>query len=66
MIYVLYISFIETCSWRADSTRCYPGTCSNEIATTCKCLDGFGGHHCDQSKRISISTNYSNNRNLFN
>lgn len=45
---------LETCSWRADSKRCYPGTCSKEIATSCKCLDGFGGpdHNCDHSKYI--------------
>ncbi|CAG2190381.1 unnamed protein product [Mytilus edulis] len=44
---------IQTCSWRTDSTRCYPGTCGKEISTSCKCLDGFGGHHCDHIIRNS-------------
>ncbi|CAC5394622.1 unnamed protein product [Mytilus coruscus] len=37
---------IQACSWRKDSTRCYPGTCINEIAASCNCTEGFGGKHC--------------------
>ncbi|CAG2217113.1 unnamed protein product [Mytilus edulis] len=45
-----YKQCVKACSWRADSTRCYPGSCpDHDIATSCKCIDGFGGHHCDKS-----------------
>ncbi|XP_071153805.1 uncharacterized protein [Mytilus edulis] len=37
----------KTCSWRSDSTRCYPGNCTDEVAQSCVCTDGFGGNHCD-------------------
>lgn len=53
---LLFNFILETCSWRTDSTRCYPGTCGKEIATSCKCLDGFGGHHCDHSKYLLVYT----------
>lgn len=36
----------KACSWRADSTRCFPGHCENELASKCKCIQGFTGHHC--------------------
>ncbi|XP_067663316.1 uncharacterized protein [Haliotis asinina] len=36
----------QTCSWRGDSTRCYPGTCRNEYASNCACSSGFTGKHC--------------------
>lgn len=41
---------VEACSWRSDSTRCYPGTCSNELASQCTCTKGFTGTHCETSK----------------
>ncbi|XP_071123148.1 uncharacterized protein [Mytilus edulis] len=48
-----YTSHLDTtkcqkaCSWRSDSTRCYPGTCSNELAANCQCAANFGGTHCE-------------------
>jgi hypothetical protein len=49
--FVLQIyDYLEACSWRQDSRRCYPGTCADETVGSCKCLDGFGGHHCETSK----------------
>ncbi|CAG2251380.1 unnamed protein product [Mytilus edulis] len=48
-----YTSHLDTtkcqkaCSWRSDSTRCYPGTCSNELAANCQCAPNFGGTHCE-------------------
>ncbi|XP_076468275.1 uncharacterized protein LOC143299060 [Babylonia areolata] len=36
----------QACSWRSDSTRCYPGTCANELASQCSCTSGFSGKHC--------------------
>ncbi|XP_046552071.1 uncharacterized protein LOC124261758 [Haliotis rubra] len=39
-------SCIQACSWRSDSTRCYPGTCRNEYASNCACSSGFTGKHC--------------------
>ncbi|CAC5387116.1 unnamed protein product [Mytilus coruscus] len=42
---------IQTCSWRKDSTRCYPGRCDNETAASCECNDGFGGKHCQTITR---------------
>ncbi|CAG2203590.1 unnamed protein product [Mytilus edulis] len=38
----------KTCSWRADSTRCYPGTCANELAANCICSGSFTGNHCEK------------------
>ncbi|XP_046365956.1 uncharacterized protein LOC124141846 [Haliotis rufescens] len=37
---------IQACSWRSDSTWCYPGTCRNEYASNCACSSGFTGKHC--------------------
>ncbi|XP_048243311.1 uncharacterized protein LOC124141844 isoform X1 [Haliotis rufescens] len=39
-------SCIQACSWRSDSTWCYPGTCRNEYASNCACSSGFTGRHC--------------------
>jgi hypothetical protein len=51
LILILFFFFIiEACSWRSDSTRCYPGVCTNEIVETCNCTSGFGGYQCDTSK----------------
>ncbi|XP_076086914.1 uncharacterized protein LOC143057491 [Mytilus galloprovincialis] len=38
----------KTCSWRPDSTRCFPGYCSDEYAETCNCTTGFDSplSHC--------------------
>ncbi|XP_025085448.1 uncharacterized protein LOC112558910 [Pomacea canaliculata] len=36
----------KACSWRSDSTRCYPGSCPTELASSCTCSSGFGGLHC--------------------
>ncbi|XP_061181031.1 uncharacterized protein LOC133189645 [Saccostrea echinata] len=38
----------KACSWRSDSTRCFPGTCTDGLASQCKCSPGFEGHHCEQ------------------
>ncbi|CAG2190382.1 unnamed protein product [Mytilus edulis] len=40
------ICIAEACSWRKNSSRCYPGTCISEIASSCNCTEGFGGKHC--------------------
>ena len=40
----------EACSWRSDSTRCYPGSCGNELASRCACAQGFSGTHCQTSQ----------------
>ncbi|XP_076113973.1 uncharacterized protein LOC143082259 [Mytilus galloprovincialis] len=37
----------KTCSWRTDSTRCYPGTCADELSANCQCADNFSGTHCE-------------------
>ncbi|CAC5375018.1 unnamed protein product [Mytilus coruscus] len=37
----------KACSWRADSTRCFPGYCTNEIVETCNCTSGFSGSQCN-------------------
>ena len=50
IILILFFFFIiEACSWRSDSTRCYPGVCTNEIVESCSCTSGFGGYQCDTS-----------------
>ncbi|XP_046571088.1 LOW QUALITY PROTEIN: uncharacterized protein LOC124279320 [Haliotis rubra] len=36
----------EACSWRPDSTGCYPGTCQEELASNCNCSSGFSGTNC--------------------
>ncbi|XP_078334035.1 uncharacterized protein LOC111124258 [Crassostrea virginica] len=38
----------QACSWRPDSTRCFPGTCADDLASKCTCSPGFTGHHCEQ------------------
>ncbi|XP_070538241.1 uncharacterized protein [Ptychodera flava] len=35
----------NTCSWRPDSTLCYPGTCPG-APSTCVCAEGFSGPDC--------------------
>ncbi|XP_076085327.1 uncharacterized protein LOC143056126 [Mytilus galloprovincialis] len=37
----------QACSWRTDSTRCFPGTCTNELASKCICNAYFSGRHCE-------------------
>ncbi|XP_056015772.1 uncharacterized protein LOC125675332 [Ostrea edulis] len=39
---------LQACSWRTDSTRCYPGYCEGELADKCNCTRGFTGKHCEQ------------------
>jgi hypothetical protein len=46
----MYSYYLEACSWRKDSRRCYPGTCVDETVGSCKCVDGFGGPNCETSK----------------
>jgi hypothetical protein len=42
IILILFFFFIiEACSWRSDSTRCYPGVCANEIVESCSCTSGL-------------------------
>ena len=47
-------TILEACSWRADSTRCYPGYCANGLAANCTCVAGFTGKHCEISKSLFI------------
>lgn len=58
-IYIALVTIIflskEACSWRNDSTRCYPGECEHELAANCKCSKGFTGRHCEISKLPDIS-----------
>ncbi|XP_046552072.1 uncharacterized protein LOC124261759 [Haliotis rubra] len=51
-------SCIQACSWRSDSTRCYPGTCRNEYARNCACSSGFTGKHC-QTLVTKSTINYN-------
>ncbi|CAC5421225.1 unnamed protein product [Mytilus coruscus] len=37
----------KACSWRIDSTRCFPGMCTDELASKCKCNATFSGRHCE-------------------
>ncbi|XP_046581226.1 uncharacterized protein LOC124288741 [Haliotis rubra] len=53
-------SCTQTCSWRSDSTRCYPGTCKGEYASSCSCSSGFTGQHCQ-----TITTEPTINSNVF-
>lgn len=47
-----------TCSWRSDSTRCYPGTCQDELAANCNCSTGFSGTHCEKiTEPVSVTYN---------
>ncbi|VDI32878.1 Hypothetical predicted protein, partial [Mytilus galloprovincialis] len=39
---------VKACSWRSDSTRCYPGSCVGQLASKCKCTRGFSGSQCDE------------------
>ncbi|XP_067663255.1 uncharacterized protein [Haliotis asinina] len=48
----------QACSWRSDSTRCYPGTCRNEYASNCVCFSGFTGKHC-QTITIKPTINFN-------
>ena len=48
------LNIVEACSWRPDSTRCYPGHCRDELAANCVCTPGFGGHHCEKSKSYTV------------
>ncbi|XP_067684738.1 uncharacterized protein [Haliotis asinina] len=41
-------SCIQACSWRSDSTRCYPGECADEYARNCICTTEFSGNHCEK------------------
>ncbi|XP_046570853.1 uncharacterized protein LOC124279103 [Haliotis rubra] len=41
-------SCIQACSWRSDSTRCYPGECADEYARNCICTAEFSGNHCEK------------------
>ncbi|ESO86108.1 hypothetical protein LOTGIDRAFT_176918, partial [Lottia gigantea] len=41
----------KACSWRPDS-RCYPGTCRDELFSNCDCSDGFAGTHCNRITAI--------------
>ncbi|CAG2185452.1 unnamed protein product [Mytilus edulis] len=38
----------KACSWRSDSTRCYPGYCDEQLASKCRCTRGFSGIQCDE------------------
>ncbi|CAG2236358.1 unnamed protein product [Mytilus edulis] len=38
----------KACSWRSDSTRCYPGLCDEKLASKCRCTRGFSGIQCDE------------------
>lgn len=46
--------FTEACSWRADSTRCYPGTCADELSANCQCAANFEGTHCEKSRLLIL------------
>ncbi|ESO88603.1 hypothetical protein LOTGIDRAFT_234473 [Lottia gigantea] len=41
----------KACSWRPDS-RCYPGTCRDELFSNCGCKDGFTGSYCQRITAI--------------
>ncbi|ESO88604.1 hypothetical protein LOTGIDRAFT_165388 [Lottia gigantea] len=41
----------KACSWRPDS-RCYPGSCRDELFSNCNCSDGFTGTHCNRITAI--------------
>ncbi|XP_071088930.1 uncharacterized protein [Haliotis cracherodii] len=49
----------EACSWRSDSTWCYPGTCTEEYTSNCVCSSGFTERLCQTMKsRPSILYNH--------
>ncbi|XP_071082513.1 uncharacterized protein [Haliotis cracherodii] len=45
-------SCIQACSWRSDSTRCYPGVCAKEYARNCICTTEFSGTHCEKIDKL--------------
>nr|XP_034332757.1 uncharacterized protein LOC105327902 isoform X2 [Crassostrea gigas] len=54
---------LQACSWRNDSTRCYPGYCDGELAANCKCAQGFTGTHCEtMTEHANIVSNWFNLR----
>ncbi|XP_038051300.1 uncharacterized protein LOC119724354 isoform X2 [Patiria miniata] len=42
---------IKQCSWRSDSTACYPGSCSNFL---CACSPGFSGTDCRTMSEVPV------------
>ena len=40
---------LELCSWRHDSTFCYPGNCQ-DVPSSCQCAPGFGEANCLKSE----------------
>ncbi|XP_052707847.1 uncharacterized protein LOC128183063 isoform X2 [Crassostrea angulata] len=54
---------LQACSWRSDSTRCYPGYCDGELAANCRCVQGFTGKHCEiMTEHANIVSNWFNLR----
>ncbi|XP_078321865.1 uncharacterized protein LOC111103999 isoform X3 [Crassostrea virginica] len=54
---------LQACSWRSDSTRCYPGYCEGELAANCRCVQGFTGKHCEKmTEHADIVSNWFNLR----
>lgn len=48
----------QACSWRSDSTRCFPGYCDEGLAVNCKCVTGFTGKHCEKmTEKANILSN---------
>ncbi|XP_041351012.1 uncharacterized protein LOC121369995 [Gigantopelta aegis] len=40
---------LKACSWRSDSTRCYPGICTGDgLVENCVCATGYYGVHCEK------------------
>ncbi|XP_052067298.1 uncharacterized protein LOC127706680 [Mytilus californianus] len=48
----------KSCSWRTDSTRCYPGTCVDGLAAHCQCADNFSGTHCENNGHPIVWSNF--------
>ncbi|CAG2217115.1 unnamed protein product [Mytilus edulis] len=48
----------KACSWRSDSTRCFPGNCTDDLASNCNCWHGFSGHHCENII-ADVNTSYA-------
>ncbi|XP_076117799.1 uncharacterized protein LOC143085385 [Mytilus galloprovincialis] len=49
----------KACSWRTDSSRCFPGVCTDELASNCVCSTNFEGTHCqDINEAPEILWNY--------
>ncbi|ESO88609.1 hypothetical protein LOTGIDRAFT_165393 [Lottia gigantea] len=38
----------KACSWRPDSSRCFPGICKDDLYANCNCSNGFTGNHCEK------------------